>query len=61
LEDQGKRAVIMAWLIDHYTGVARALAWIGIWAIIILSVVPAADRPVTGAGNGSNRHRFHSS
>jgi hypothetical protein len=50
LEDQGKRAVIMAWLIDHYTGVARALAWIGIWAIIILSVVPAADRPVTGAG-----------
>jgi VanZ like family len=26
------------------------VAWIGILAIIILSVVPAADRPVTGAG-----------
>ena len=26
------------------------MAWIGIVAIIILSVVPAADRPVTGAG-----------
>jgi hypothetical protein len=50
LEDQGKNAAIMAWLIDHYTGVARVLAWIGILAIIILSVVPAADRPVTGAG-----------
>jgi VanZ family protein len=33
------------------TTVARALAWVGILAIIILSVVPAADRPVTGAGH----------
>ena len=31
-------------------GVARILAWMGIVAIIVLSVVPAADRPVTGAG-----------
>jgi hypothetical protein len=30
--------------------VARALAWVGILTIIILSVVPAVDRPVTGAG-----------
>ena len=30
--------------------VARALAWGGILAIIILSIVPAADRPVTGLG-----------
>lgn len=30
--------------------VARALAWIGILAIIVLSAVPAVDRPVTGAG-----------
>ena len=30
--------------------VARALAWIGIFAIIVLSVVPAVDRPVTGLG-----------
>ena len=29
---------------------ARVVAWIGILVIIILSVVPAADRPVTGAG-----------
>jgi hypothetical protein len=40
----------VAWLIDHFTGVSRVVAWIGILAIIILSVVPAADRPVTGAG-----------
>jgi VanZ family protein len=30
--------------------VARTLAWVGILAIIVLSVVPVADRPVTGAG-----------
>ena len=29
---------------------ARVMAWMGILAIVILSVVPAADRPVTGAG-----------
>jgi hypothetical protein len=38
------------WLIGHYKGVARALAWIGIFAIIVLSIVPAVDRPVTGLG-----------
>jgi hypothetical protein len=32
------------WLIGHYRLVARALAWIGIFAIIVLSVVPAVDR-----------------
>jgi VanZ family protein len=26
------------------------MAWMGLLAIIILSVVPAADRPITGAG-----------
>jgi VanZ like family len=46
----GKRAFIVAWLINHFTGIARMLAWMGILIIIILSVVPAADRPVTGAG-----------
>jgi hypothetical protein len=40
----------MNWLIGHYRVVARALAWIGTLAIIVLSVVPAVDRPVTGAG-----------
>jgi VanZ family protein len=30
--------------------VARTLAWVGILAIIILSVVPTVDRPSTGAG-----------
>jgi len=39
-------------LIDHYRVVARALAWVGISAIICLSVVPAVDRPVTGIGQG---------
>ena len=40
----------MAWLIDHFTGMARIMAWMGILAIIVLSVVPAEDRPGTGAG-----------
>jgi VanZ family protein len=38
------------WLIDSFRLVARALACVGILAIIVLSVVPAADRPVTGSG-----------
>jgi hypothetical protein len=38
------------WLVNHYRVVARVLAWIGILAIIVLSVVPANDRPITGAG-----------
>ena len=36
--------------ITHLRMVARVLAWIGIAAIVVLSVVPATDRPVTGAG-----------
>jgi hypothetical protein len=40
----------VAWLINHFTGMARMMAWLGISAIVILSVVPAVDRPVTGAG-----------
>jgi hypothetical protein len=28
------------------------MAWIGIFAIIVLSVVPANDRPVSGVGQG---------
>jgi hypothetical protein len=40
----------MGWMIKHYVGIARAITWIGILAIIILSGVPAADRPVIGAG-----------
>jgi hypothetical protein len=31
--------------------IARPLSWFGALAIIVLSVVPAADRPVTGAGS----------
>ena len=38
------------WLIGDYWLAARALAWIGIFAIIVLSVVPAVGRPVTGLG-----------
>jgi hypothetical protein len=38
------------WLICRYRVLSRALAWIGALAIVILSVVPAVDRPITGAG-----------
>jgi VanZ family protein len=38
------------WFSRHYEVLGRILAWIGIVAIIILSVVPAAERPVTTAG-----------
>jgi len=38
------------WFLDYYRIAARALARIGILAIIVLSVVPAVDRPVTGFG-----------
>ena len=37
-------------LIYRYRAIARALTSIGAVAIVVLSVVPAADRPVTGAG-----------
>jgi len=42
----------MDWLISCYTVVTRTLAWIGILAIIVLSVVPADDRPASGVGQG---------
>jgi VanZ family protein len=32
--------------------IVRALAWFGVSAILILSVVPANERPVTGIGQG---------
>ena len=37
--------------IVHYRLLARAIAWVGVLAIIVLSVVPAGDRPVTGFGS----------
>lgn len=37
-------------LVTHYRMIASILAWIGIAVIIVVSVVPADDRPVTGAG-----------
>jgi len=40
----------MNWLIAHRTAVIRGLAWFGIFAVVILSIVPATERPVTGAG-----------
>ena len=40
----------MNWLIAHRTTIVRVLGWFGIIAVVILSVVPAAERPVTGAG-----------
>ena len=41
------------WLIKHYRVIARALTWIGVLMIVVLSTVPAADRPVTGAGHST--------
>ncbi len=40
----------MNWLIAHRKAVVRWLAWFGIFAVVILSIVPATERPVTGAG-----------
>jgi VanZ family protein len=34
----------------HYQVLARFVAWVGIIAIVILSVLPAEDRPLTGFG-----------
>ena len=35
-----------ALLLQNYQAAARILAWIGAAAIVVLSVVPAEDRPV---------------
>jgi hypothetical protein len=40
----------MGWTVHQNRGIARALAWFGIAAIFVLSVVPADERPVTGIG-----------
>jgi VanZ family protein len=41
----------MNWLITHRSLAARSMAWIGIVAIVILSIVPGIYRPTTGAGH----------
>ena len=46
----GALAHIVNLLINHHRAVTRTLAWVGILAIIVISVVPATDRPITGAG-----------
>lgn len=40
----------MIWLSRHFELLARILAWIGTLTIVVLSVVPAEERPVTGFG-----------
>src|SRR4030095_4321669 len=40
----------MNWLITHRTALVRWLAWFGIFAVVVLSIVPATERPVTGTG-----------
>ncbi len=42
----------MRWLMAHRVLIIRALAWFGVLAIVILSVVPAPMRPTTGARSG---------
>ena len=39
----------MNWLVKPFRMVARVLAWLGILTIIVLSVLPANDRPITVA------------
>lgn len=41
------------WLIDRCRMIARPLSWAGAVAIIVLTVIPAAERPVTGAGSST--------
>jgi uncharacterized membrane protein len=41
---------MMNWSIDQNRRIARTLAWFGVAAIFILSVVLADERPVTGTG-----------
>ena len=41
---------IVNWFFRHHETLARAIAWIGILAIVVLSVVPADERPLTGFG-----------
>ena len=41
---------VVNWLFQHYEIHARILAWIGILAIVVLSVASAAERPVTAFG-----------
>jgi VanZ family protein len=41
---------ILKWFLRHYQVQARILAWLGILAIVVLSIVPAAERPVTAVG-----------
>jgi VanZ family protein len=40
----------MNWLKAYRRSVVRGLAWFGILAVVILSIVPATERPVTGTG-----------
>jgi hypothetical protein len=40
----------MKWPVHQNRGIVRALACFGIAAIVVLSVVPADERPVTGIG-----------
>jgi hypothetical protein len=48
--ERGIRCQMSKRLVYHYRHIARILAWVGGLLIIILSVVPASDRPVTGMG-----------
>jgi hypothetical protein len=52
-QNEGLHSVPMNWLIARRVVIVRGLAWFGILAISILSVVPNTLRPVSGAG-----HRF---
>ena len=41
---------VMNWSFRSYQAKVRIVAWIGIIAIVVLSVVPADERPLTGFG-----------
>ena len=41
---------ILKALVGYFRLIARMVSWLGALAIVVLSVVPAQDRPVTGSG-----------
>ncbi len=46
-----KTKAAINWLVACRMMIIRGLTWCGILAIVILSVVPANERPVTGGGS----------
>src|SRR5689334_3058142 len=46
----GMSANLRKALVEYFRLIARVVSWLGALAIVVLSVVPAQERPVTGSG-----------